>query len=253
MGKFDGIFIASDMDGTLLDDTHAIQRETIQALEYFTQNGGYFSLATGRTRPATAAYRKLLPCNGPGVYLNGAIICDEALEKVIYMEGLDDGAKQLAREVMEAYPHLGIEVFLLDHSYVCRMCEVTRQHFVNLDIPYTLCGLDEIPEPTQEWGKINFTGEHDEVLAARPFIDRVKDKYNLTFSTPVYYEMTCKGGQRRWRAKSGKLSRCRAVAGLYCGRQPKRFADAARCRHQFCAGKCKTRGARHGRCCCGGQ
>ena len=29
MGKFDGIFIASDMDGTLLDDTHAIQRETI--------------------------------------------------------------------------------------------------------------------------------------------------------------------------------------------------------------------------------
>ena len=99
-------------------------------------------------------------------YLNGAIICDEALEKVIYMEGLDDSAKQLAREVMEAYPHLGIEVFLLDHSYVCRMCEVTRQHFVNLDIPYTLCGLDEIPEPTQEWGKINFTGEHDEVLAA---------------------------------------------------------------------------------------
>lgn len=196
MGKFDGIFIASDMDGTLLDDTHAIQRETIDALEYFTQNGGYFSLATGRTRPATAAYRKVLPCNGPGVYLNGAIICDEALEKVIYMEGLDDGAKQLAREVMEAYPHLGIEVFLLDHSYVCRMCEVTRQHFVNLDIPYTLCGLDEIPEPTQEWGKINFTGEHDEVLAARPFIDRVKDKYNLTFSTPVYYEMTCKGGHK---------------------------------------------------------
>ena len=106
MGKFDGIFIASDMDGTLLDDTHAIQRETIQALEYFTQNGGYFSLATGRTRPATAAYRKLLPCNGPGVYLNGAIICDEALEKVIYMEGLDDGAKQLARDMAQPEKHL---------------------------------------------------------------------------------------------------------------------------------------------------
>ena len=29
-----------------------------------------------------------------------------------------------------------------------------------------------------------------------PFIDRVKDKYNLTFSTPVYYEMTCKGGHK---------------------------------------------------------
>ena len=196
MGKFDGIFIASDMDGTLLDDARTIGQETIEALEYFTCNGGYFSLATGRTRPATAAYRKLLPCNGPGVYLNGAIICDEAQESIVYMEGLDDGAKQLAREVMERYPHLGVEVFLLDRSYVCQMCEVTRQHFANLNIPYILCDLDEIPEPTHEWGKINFTGEHDEVLAARSFIDRVKDKYNLTFSTPVYYEMTCKGGHK---------------------------------------------------------
>ena len=28
MGKFDGIFIASDMDGTLLDDTHASGRRS---------------------------------------------------------------------------------------------------------------------------------------------------------------------------------------------------------------------------------
>ena len=112
MGKFDGILLASDMDGTLLNDKHEIGSATVEALNYFTQNGGHFALATGRTRPATAAYRTLLPCNAPGVYLNGAIICDESTEKMVYMEGLDDRAKALAHEVMKEFPHIGIEVYL---------------------------------------------------------------------------------------------------------------------------------------------
>lgn len=196
MGKFDGIFIASDMDGTLLDDNLQIGEETIEALNYFTKQGGYFSLATGRTRPGTDAYRKLLPCNGTGVYLNGAIICDEVKETIVHMEGLDDRAKELARQVMQKFPHIGIEVFLLDKSYVCNMCEITRQHFVKLDIPYTLCALDDITEPTSEWGKINFTGEHEQVEEVKLFVDYMKDSFNLTFSTPIYYEMTCKGGHK---------------------------------------------------------
>ena len=177
MGKFDGILIASDMDGTLLNDERTIGAETIEALEYFTANGGHFSLATGRTRPGTAAYRRILPCNGPGVYLNGAIICDETTEQIVYMEGLDDRAKELARKVMQRFPHIGIEVFLLDKSYVCNMCDVTRQHFVNLDIPYILCGLDDIAEPTSEWGKINFTGEHEQVEEVKQFVDYMQDRW----------------------------------------------------------------------------
>lgn len=196
MGKFDGILIASDMDGTLLNDERTIGAATIEALEYFTKNGGNFSLATGRTRPGTTAYRKILPCNGPGVYLNGAIICDERTEKIVYMEGLDDRAKELARQVMQRFPYVGIEVYLLDHSYICNMCEITRQHFALLDIPYTLCGLDEIQEPAREWGKINFTGEHAQVDQVKQFLDGWEKKFNLTFSTPIYYEMTCKGGNK---------------------------------------------------------
>ncbi|MDO4174484.1 MAG: HAD family hydrolase [Eubacteriales bacterium] len=196
MGKFEGVFIASDMDGTLLDDNLRIGAETIEALQYFTQQGGSFSLATGRTRPGTAAYRKQLPCNSTGVYLNGAIVCDEVKESIVYMEGLDDQAKELARTVMQKFPYIGIEVFLLDHSYVCNMCETTREHFVKLDIPYTVCAIDDIPEPTSEWGKINFTGEHEQVEEVRQFVDEWKDLYHLTFSTPIYYEMTCKGGHK---------------------------------------------------------
>lgn len=196
MGKFDGILLASDMDGTLLDDTRAIGRASIDALEYFTENGGCFALATGRTRPATDAYRPLLPCNAPGVYLNGAILCDERSQTIIHMEGLDERAKELARSVMQRFPFIGIEVFLLDRSYVCNMCEVTRTHFRNLDIPYHQLTLDEIPEPVDQWGKINFTGEPEQVALVREYVKPMEQFYNLTFSTPVFYEMTYKGGHK---------------------------------------------------------
>lgn len=196
MGKFDGILLASDMDGTLLDDNRTIGGATIEALNYFTQNGGSFALATGRTRPATDAYRPLLPCNAPGVYLNGAIICDERTQKIVHMEGLDDRAKELARQVMQKFPFIGIEVFLLDHSYVCNMCETTRVHFRNLDIPYAELALDDIPEPTGEWGKINFTGTTEQVELVREYVKPMEAHYNLTFSTPVFYEMTYKGGHK---------------------------------------------------------
>lgn len=184
------------MDGTLLNDKREISRENIQALQYFTQNGGYFSLATGRTRPATEAYRSLLPCNAPGVYLNGAILCDENAGTVIHMEGLDVRAKDLARAVIQEFPHIGVEVFLLNKSYVCNMNEITRQHFHNLDIPYATLTLDEIPEPPAYWGKINFTGEPEQMPPVHKFIKPMEQFYNLTFSTAIFYEMTYKNGHK---------------------------------------------------------
>ncbi len=196
MGKFDGWMIASDMDGTLLNDERCIGEKTIEALRYFTENGGKFALATGRTRPATAAYRSQLPCNAPGVYLNGAIICDESTQQIVFMEGLDARAIDIARAVMEKFPYAGIEVFLLDHSYVCRMNETSREHFALLDIPYIETPLENVPEPPEQWGKINFTGTHEQMELVRAFLQPQEQLFNLTFSTPVFYEMTCKGGHK---------------------------------------------------------
>lgn len=196
MGKFDGVLLCSDMDGTLLDDHDLIGKKTIEALNYFTQEGGHFSLATGRTRPSTATFRPQVPCQGPNIYLNGAIVCDERDESVVFMEGLDDCARMVAKQIMLRYPHIGIEVFLLDHSYVCNMSEVTREHFKNLGVPYIEKNIDDIPEDPGQWGKINFTGTPEQIEEVRNELRPMEEYYNLTFSTPVFYEMTCKGGHK---------------------------------------------------------
>lgn len=47
MGRFDGILILSDWDGTLCYQRQVHPR-AIKAIEYFRENGGYFTVASGR-------------------------------------------------------------------------------------------------------------------------------------------------------------------------------------------------------------
>ena len=47
MGKFDGILLCSDWDGTLTYGG-ALQKENIEAIRYFQKEGGYFTFASGR-------------------------------------------------------------------------------------------------------------------------------------------------------------------------------------------------------------
>ena len=122
MGKFDGILLASDMDGTLLNDQREIGSATIEALNYFTQNGGRFALATGRTRPATAAYRPLLPCNAPGVYLNGAIICD-ADGKVLFEGRIEPRILKAVSEEPCVQSSFHFAFSAKDRTYLCHESE----------------------------------------------------------------------------------------------------------------------------------
>ena len=47
MGKFDGILLCSDWDGTLSDSGN-IPKANIDAIRYFQREGGLFTFASGR-------------------------------------------------------------------------------------------------------------------------------------------------------------------------------------------------------------
>ena len=49
MGKFDNIFIVSDIDHTFLADDRSVPQINIEALKYFKSEGGQFTFATGRS------------------------------------------------------------------------------------------------------------------------------------------------------------------------------------------------------------
>ena len=87
MGRFDGIFICSDIDGTLADRRDIPQRN-VDAIRYFQSEGGIFTLATGRN----FRYLERLPqvlVNGPMITENGTRIFDPALGRTLWTFPLD--------------------------------------------------------------------------------------------------------------------------------------------------------------------
>ena len=114
--KFDGFCIFSDMDGTLITNRFEIPPNNISALEYFTENGGRFALATGRSLYyATLDLGKMLPINMPCILLNGGMIYDFVNEKILYNARLPQTAIELVNILLARYPNHSIAVWCPDH------------------------------------------------------------------------------------------------------------------------------------------
>ena len=73
MGKFDGMLICSDFDGTLFLGNE-ISKENVEAIRYFQKNGGYFTITSGRYPAFLGGYRDRVEANTYLIGLNGTII-----------------------------------------------------------------------------------------------------------------------------------------------------------------------------------
>ncbi|MBQ6894835.1 MAG: HAD-IIB family hydrolase [Clostridia bacterium] len=85
MGIFSGFLICSDIDGTFSVDTKPVEKN-MEAVRYFTKNGGKFTIATGRT----AAYLKNTDffglINAPACICNGSVVYDYGNDKILFEE-----------------------------------------------------------------------------------------------------------------------------------------------------------------------
>ncbi len=75
MGKFDGILICSDIDGTFTGSEEIIL-ENKKAVEYFKKEGGKFTFTTGRNVDYLLKMNLLDCINAPACLVNGSIIYD---------------------------------------------------------------------------------------------------------------------------------------------------------------------------------
>lgn len=75
MGIFDGILICTDFDGTFALSGTRISRENCKAVRYFQENGGLFTIATGRSPDFIMSFGEFT-LNAPMIAANGTMLCD---------------------------------------------------------------------------------------------------------------------------------------------------------------------------------
>lgn len=206
MKKFEGMLLACDMDGTLLSSDRSISPANLQALRYFTDEGGLFSMATGRAFAAVTEYLGLLPVNAPYSLLNGSLVMD-AENRPLHCAGMPEQSVALIEDVLARFPQVGCEVFLPERILVCRMSPETEHHMRVLGLDYTCAALSELPDPTG-WCQINFTGMAEEIVSLRRYISPKNATFSAVATMPIFCEVT--------RSGVGKGSALRQIA-VDCG------------------------------------
>jgi len=206
MGKFDRVLLASDFDNTLVYTQGALDAGTEipemsernrKALDYFTKNGGLFSISTGRALPAFLPYASSLPYNVPCVIANGAALYDFQKGEYIYTAFFEDRIYGQVDELLERFPDLTFEVyhddrrihalhpnrFVESHEHLTRAKVQPVQSFREVDLPIIKLLFEEEKEKLDE--------VHDFIRACS-----WGDEYELIFSSEHLLEMTVHGATK---------------------------------------------------------
>ena len=120
MGKFNGILICTDLDGTLLRNDKTISKENIAAIEYFKQEGGSFTFVTGRMPFYVSDLYNTIKPNAPFGCINGAGLFDYLRGEYIWTDVMPDGVNELIDCIDLKFPNVGIQVNTFYRTYFCK-------------------------------------------------------------------------------------------------------------------------------------
>ena len=121
--------IASDLDGTLLDEPNYISKINRDAIEYAYQKGAKFCFATGRDLAAVKELSELLVHKPVLLLSNGAQILDEN-ENLLHQDTLDNIYLKEIIEILHrhALPYM---IFTTDGFYTTMPTNWVRQKFID--------------------------------------------------------------------------------------------------------------------------
>ncbi len=188
--KFDGILLVSDMDGTLLNEEKIISKENLDAIRYFRENGGKFTVASGRIYQSLESYFDEIEPDIPVISHNGGIIKNPLTNRVLYAKLLSGNYKEIAKEIHKNYPWLGIEAFTPDEILFFTDNPYVRKHINDEKIfPDNQIKWHSLDEETPEWCKILMAAETEETDMLENNIPPLYPEYSFVRSEEHYFEL----------------------------------------------------------------
>lgn len=187
MGKFQGIMIATDLDGTFLASGGKVVPRNVEVIRHFCDEGGLFTIATGRQHNSLHVDIPGLDTlvNIPAVVTNGMYLYDYQNGCRLSEQFMDTAqAMRMILFAREHYPKLGVRAsapvgYLVDGK-LSLLYEPVQLHDVANSI--RIC-------PVEEWGehhmhKVVFYGDEQEV-------DALRADFEASFGDVVEYHKSC--------------------------------------------------------------
>ena len=211
MAKFDNIIIVTDLDGTFFDDNSKPTQNNVEAVKYFTQNGGHFSFSTGRNE---SILKKIIPDtislnNMPAILSNGAYLydfsTDTRMEEVTIPS---DAARRFVTLVEEKFPGTGVR-WNVEEGFVTHNLENLSKY----DLPVyrnSLPQYDFEKVLTMKLYKAVFSASDKDIPRMRDFAQSInQDGFSLAVTLPTLLEFMHKDA-----TKGKALAKLKRILGL---------------------------------------
>ena len=118
MGIYSDVLLTVDYDRTLTAKDSTIPERNLEAIRYFMENGGAFTINTGRSLPMTAAFRDKVPVNAPLLLYNGSAAYDVATGQLSQVLPMPVDAATLVADIKEKFPGLNPEAHGMKAHYL---------------------------------------------------------------------------------------------------------------------------------------
>lgn len=198
MGRFDGKLLVSDMDATLFNSQHRVSDRNKKAIKYFKDEGGRFTVASGRMQAAVGNYLDELGINAPAILHNGAKVYSFEDDVVLYQKDIEPERKAAIRKVRDTQPHLGIEVYANEKVYIMQECfETNRFKTKNYDVTYYM--PEEIWD--EPWTKALIVGEEHDLDVFGPIYRADYDSGYIVRSGKYYLDIVANGVSKAYGVK----------------------------------------------------
>ncbi len=196
MGKFDGVLLVSDYDDTFYGQTLRVPEENRRAVRRFMDQGGRFTIATGRAYSTFTPQieKERLEFNAPVVLANGAAIYDYQAGRYLVQTTLPSETPERLAELCGEFPELGFEAYHGEEVYAWNSNIVTRSHMERVGSSWTECPISQMP---QGWSKVILEqdGPYLERVQRR-FRERWGGDYEVIFSNRYLLEVTARGSNK---------------------------------------------------------
>lgn len=108
MGRFDDVLLTVDFDRTLTAPDSTVPQRNLEAIEYFMENGGAFTVNTGRSVATFWKYLDTLPANAPFLLYNGSAAYEKGTLSQLHIIDLD--VWQTMRTMRRLFPDMYLEI-----------------------------------------------------------------------------------------------------------------------------------------------
>lgn len=178
MGCFSDVLLTVDYDRTLTAPDSTVPQRNLDAIRFFMDHGGAFTVNTGRSLPMARLFMDNVPVNAPLLLYNGAAAYDPATGTFPILHPIPLDQKETLLKIARLCPLGTVEIQGMDAHYIFTPDENWVKVYQEIGCAYGFSTVDGDMGPFVKAGVCCMEdGTRNSLFAGSPRMNRIFDDY----------------------------------------------------------------------------